>query len=274
MSDHASTIAESIPSILEKIIQRKREEIASNQQKIPAALLEQMIAGAADMPRGFYQALQSRASAGEVAVIAEIKKASPSKGVIREDFDPQWLAENYENAGAACLSVLTDVDFFQGDAAYLEAARTVTKIPVLRKDFIIDEYQVLESRAMGADCILLIAACLDRETMHRLTVLAYDLGMDVLVEIHNKAELEKVRGLPIRMLGINNRDLHTFQVNLSTTFDLAMLAPKEMLIVTESGIQTADDVRLLSGAGINAFLIGETFMREQDPGEKLRELIS
>lgn len=265
-------MTESMPSVLQEIIAEKHREIATRKAATPLELIEHMIADADDTPRGFFEALQGKVNVGQNAVIAEIKKASPSKGVICEDFDPVRIAKSYEQHGAACLSVLTDEKFFQGSELYLESAREATQLPVIRKDFIIDPYQVYEARGMGADCILLIAACLSHEEMLALIRLAYDLGMDVLVEVHNLAELDKVAGLPVRMVGINNRNLHTFEVDLSTTLELAAQIPEEILVITESGIMSRADVELMSAAGIQGFLVGESMMRHAEPGEKLAEL--
>lgn len=267
-------MSDKLPTILEEIIAEKHREITERQAKTPQALIEHLIAEMDDAPRGFYQALANKAADGENAVIAEVKKASPSKGVICEDFDPVRIAKSYEKHGAACLSVLTDEKFFQGSEAYLDAARDAVKLPVIRKDFIVDAYQVYESRAMGADCILLIAACLSHDEMQSLTALAYELGMDVLIEIHNQAELDKVIGIPVRMLGINNRDLHTFDVDLQTTITLAAQLPDELLVITESGIADNSDVALMNAHGIYSFLVGESLMRHPKPGEKLAELFN
>ncbi|MPV85154.1 indole-3-glycerol phosphate synthase TrpC [Ostreibacterium oceani] len=267
-----SNTAAAMPTLLEKIVAVKKAEVAERSEKIPLAVVEHMLAELNGPSRGFYEHLQKRVERHENAVIAEIKKASPSQGVIRENFSPVEIAQSFERHQAACLSVLTDASFFQGSEVYLEEAREATQLPVIRKDFIIDAYQVYESKAMGADCILLIAACLSQTQMLTFTRLAYDLGMDVLVEVHNLAELDKVAGLPIRMVGINNRDLHTFDVNLTTTFELAAQIPKEILIVTESGIHSREDVELMNTMGIYAFLVGESLMRHDDPGEKLDQL--
>ena len=205
-------------------------------------------------------------------MIAEIKKASPSKGVIREDFNPVEIAQSYEQSGAACLSVLTDVSFFQGSNEYLLAARAVVKLPVIRKDFMVDEYQIYESRALGADCILLIASVLSAGKMGELNQLARNLGMDVLIEVHDKFEAETALTLAPDLLGINNRNLRTFEVSLNTTFDLLATLPAGVLAVTESGIKTRDDVEEMQRAGVNSFLVGEAFMREKEPGKKLKAL--
>ena len=262
-----------IPTVLEKIVVRKREEIAERQRARSLAEVQQLAArqGAA---RGFVAAIDAKIRAGQAAVIAEIKKASPSKGVIREDFYPAEIARSYERGGAACLSVLTDVDFFQGCDSYLQEARSASCLPTIRKDFIIDEYQVHEARAIGADCILLIVAILEFEQLQRLNNLALELGMDVLVEVHNAAELELALRLPNRLVGINNRDLHTFEVNLEHTFALLDRIGDDRIVVTESGIHTIDDVMALRGHNVNAFLVGEAFMRCDDPGHKLLEMFN
>ncbi|PID65532.1 MAG: indole-3-glycerol-phosphate synthase [Gammaproteobacteria bacterium] len=264
----------SMPTILQDIVAEKHREIAARQKTMSLEMLEHLIVEQQEVPRSFFRALKTATDANRPAVIAEIKKASPSKGIICKDFDPVEIAKRYEAAGATCLSVLTDEKFFQGSEHYLSDARDATQLPVLRKDFIVDVYQVFESRAMGADCILLIAACLSTEQMHEFTRLAYDLGMDVLIEVHNVEELDKVIGLPIRMIGINNRNLHTFTVDLNTTFHLAMMIPDDLLVVSESGISSRDEVRLLWGAGVSGFLVGESLMRHDNPGEKLAELFA
>ena len=235
-------------------------------------LVEQV--GKQSPPRDFIAALHERIERDKRAVIAEIKKASPSKGVIRPDFDPEAIARSYENAGAACLSVLTDVDFFQGSDAYLKRARSATELPVLRKDFVIDTYQIYESRALGADCILLIVAALREQPdlMARLERLAHDLGMAVLVEVHDGEELDLALELQSPLLGINNRNLHTFETTLQTTFDLLARIPPERLVVTESGISSPEDVAQMCNRGVGAFLVGEAFMRQVDPGAALTEL--
>lgn len=222
--------------------------------------------------RGFAAALRARVAAGQPAVIAEIKKASPSKGVLREDFHPADIARRYERGGAACLSVLTDRDFFQGCDAYLQEARAACRLPVIRKDFILDPYQVLEARLLGADCILLIAACLDDTRMAELNAQALELGMDVLIEVHDRAELERALPLPGQLIGINNRDLRSFRVSLDTTLGLLDAIPPDRLLVTESGILTRDDVALMRAHGVHAFLVGEAFMRAADPGAALGQL--
>ena len=229
-------------------------------------------AKSAEPCRGFVQAMRARIDAGGAAVIAEIKKASPSKGVIREDFRPAEIAASYERGGAACLSVLTDRDFFQGGNEYLQQARAACALPVIRKDFIIDDYQVYEARAIGADCILLIAACLDDAQMAGLAERATALGMDVLVEVHDAGELRRVLPLGLPLVGINNRNLRSFEVSLQTTLDLLPQIPDDRIVVTESAIHTADDVSLMREHGVDAFLVGEAFMRADDPGARLAEL--
>ena len=257
--------------ILQRILARKHEEIRARSAQVPRALLETRIAQAPPL-RGFADAIAMKIGDGLPAVIAEVKKASPSKGVIRPDFDPAAIARSYKTGGAACLSVLTDVDFFQGDDAYLQQARAACAFPVLRKDFVVDPYQVLEARVLGADCILLIVAALDDVRMAELAVLAADLGMDVLVEVHDIDELERALQIPARLLGINNRNLRTFEVSLDTTLTLREAVPRDRILVTESGITVPADVQRMRAAGIDAFLVGETFMREPDPGAALQRL--
>ena len=260
-----------IPDILKKILARKAEEVAERKARLSGAALEDRIA-AAPTVRGFVAALEERIAAGRASVIAEIKKASPSKGVLREDFRPAEIARSYERGGAACLSVLTDVDFFQGADEYLQEARAACGLPVLRKDFMIDPWQVREARAIGADCILLIVAALEDGQMRELADCAAELGMDVLVEVHDRRELERALALPCRMIGINNRDLRTFEVSLDTTLGLLADIPADRLVVTESGIHTPEDVARMRAAGVHAFLVGEAFMRAGDPGARLAEL--
>lgn len=265
------------PTILKRIVERKYEEIAERQAKVPVPeLLEQIVANSVGewAPRGFAKAMQAKLDAGQSAVIAEIKKASPSKGVIREDFQPAQIAPSYEQGGAACLSVLTDADYFQGSEAYLREARQACSLPVIRKDFIVDPYQVYEARAIGADCILLIVACLEDEQMQDLAELAEDLGMDVLVESHDAEELARALKLSTPLIGINNRNLHTFDLTLQTTYDLLEMIPNDRLIITESGIHTPADVAAMRERDVNAFLVGESFMRAEQPGDKLAELFA
>ncbi|MBI5462342.1 MAG: indole-3-glycerol phosphate synthase TrpC [Gammaproteobacteria bacterium] len=262
-----------VPDILQKILARKAEEVAARAARVPLSELTAQLA-AADAPRGFVAALERRIAAGRAGVIAEIKKASPSKGVLREHFDPPAIARSYEQGGAACLSVLTDIDFFQGADEYLQQARAACALPVLRKDFMIDAYQVYEARALGADCILLIVAALSDTQMAELAGLAAQLGMDVLVEVHDAGELVRALRLPCRMIGINNRNLRTFEMRLETTLDLLKQIPADRLVVTESGIHTQADVKLMRDHNVHAFLVGEAFMKAADPGQKLAELFA
>ncbi len=262
-----------VSTILERILERKREEVAVRSAQRSAEQLRAICAGLAPA-RGFADALATCIVRGESAVIAEIKKASPSRGLIRADFDPVALARSYQRGGAACLSVLTDVDFFQGADAYLCAARAAVDLPVLRKDFVVDAWQVLEARTLEADCILLIAAAFAGQParMGELAALAAELGMDVLVEVHDAAELALALAIPGRLIGINNRNLHSFETSLDTTYGLLDGIPPERIVVTESGIGTAGDVRAMRKHGVNAFLVGESLMRAPDPGARLREL--
>ncbi|HVZ46198.1 MAG TPA: indole-3-glycerol phosphate synthase TrpC [Ramlibacter sp.] len=262
-----------MPDILEKIVATKREEIAAAKKKIPP---EAMRADAQSrvLTRDFMGALRTKIAAGRPAVIAEIKKASPSKGVIRADFVPADIAQSYAENGAACLSVLTDKQFFLGSVDYLKQARASCDLPVLRKDFVVDPYQVYESRAIGADCILLIAACLDDAQMKELEAIAHSLGMAVLVEVHDGAELERALELKTPLIGVNNRNLRTFEVNLETTLELKTNVPADRLLVTESGIVGPADVKRMREAGVHAFLVGEAFMRADDPGAALARLFS
>ncbi len=259
------------PTILRKILARKAEEVAARHAVHSLASLEGRIQEQS-APRGFAKALQQRVAAGGPAVIAEIKKASPSKGVIREDFQPAQIALSYRDGGASCLSVLTDQDFFQGCDAYLVQARSACELPVLRKDFTIDSYQVVEARAIGADAVLLIVAALADGQLRELTQTATEMGLDVLVEVHDRAELERALELPAYLIGINNRDLHSFDMRLATTLDLLPHIPADRLVITESGIHTVEDVALMRTANVQAFLVGEAFMRAAEPGVKLREL--
>ncbi|AGA32068.1 Indole-3-glycerol phosphate synthase [Thioalkalivibrio nitratireducens DSM 14787] len=260
-----------VPDILQRILARKQEEIQARCAARPLPELEAR-ARAADPPRGFRAALAARMELGLPAVIAEIKKASPSKGVLRADFDPAAVAGSYARHGAACLSVLTDIDFFQGSDDYLRQARAACSLPVLRKDFVMDAYQVYEARALGADCILLIVAALDDAQMRSLYRLAQELGMDVLVEVHDGAELGRALDLDAGLIGINNRDLRSFETRLETTLDLCAQVPEGVLLVTESGIHQPADVARMRAAGIEAFLVGEAFMLAPDPGEALQRL--
>ena len=260
-----------IPDILLKIIRRKEEQIAERSAREPIEALAER-ARSADAPRGFVAAMEASIKAGRSAVIAEAKKASPSKGVIRENFDPAAIAADYQRGGASCLSVLTDEDFFQGSTDYLIAARAACDLPVIRKDFIIDPYQVVEARAMGADCILLIAAALDDARMADLNAQAMELGMDVLIEVHDREELERMLKLPNKLVGINNRNLRTFDVSLDTTIELLDTIPDDRIVVTESGILSHQDVTRMRKHHVNAFLVGESFMRAESPGDKLNDL--
>ncbi|NPA71747.1 MAG: indole-3-glycerol phosphate synthase TrpC [Gammaproteobacteria bacterium] len=259
------------PTILKKIILRKLEEIQDGCDKIPLREMKRL-ALVSPETKSFVDAMQAKLDAGQSAVIAEIKKASPSKGVLRDPFDPVEIAKSYEQHGAACLSVLTDQDFFQGSNEYLKQVRAAVDLPIIRKDFIVDDYQVYEARAIGADCILLIAAAIGDAQMSELTQTAMTLDMDVLIEVHNKDELERALQLPLPMIGINNRDLHSFDVSLQTTIDMLDMIPDNRIVITESGIMGPDDVKKMREHAVNSFLVGETFMRADSPGEKLAEL--
>lgn len=259
-----------LPSILSKIIETKHEEISAGRQQFSAADFRSRINDLAEC-RGFAPAIKSTLEAGP-AVIAEVKKASPSAGVIRENFDPPAIARSYQDGGAACLSVLTDEQYFQGHADFLKAAAAACSLPVLRKDFIVDEWQVLESRAMGADCILLIVAALETTQLQHLAGVAVEVGLDVLVEIHDEAELEKALMTDAELIGVNNRDLHRFVTDLETSVRLKPMIPSGRCMITESGIHSRDDVEKMQSHGINAFLVGEAFMRADDPGAELRGL--
>ncbi len=261
------------PDILKRILLRKEEEIRARRQDVSMEALARRVE-TAPAARPFAGAIVRRLEQGLPAVIAEIKKASPSKGVLREDFQVAEIAVSYEQGGATCLSVLTDRDFFQGHEDFLRQARAACALPVLRKDFIIDPYQVYEARVIGADCILLIAAALDDAALSGLSRLAAQLGMDVLVEVHDRGELERVLSLDLTLIGINNRDLRSFETRLETTLDLLPLIPPERIVVTESGILGHEDVALMRARGVNAFLVGEAFMRAPDPGARLRGLFS
>ena len=257
--------------ILQKIVAVKHEEIAAAKRLRDAVSLRREAEGLGGV-RDFAASLRARIAAGQAGVIAEVKKASPSKGVLREPFAPAEIAASYERHGAACLSVLTDVQFFQGSAEFLRQARAACALPVLRKDFMVDAYQVDEARAMGADCILLIAACLDDSRMADLEAQAHALGMAVLVEVHDGAELERALRLKTPLVGINNRNLRSFEVTLDTTLGLMDRLPPDRLLVTESGILGRADVERMRGAGVDAFLVGEAFMRAPDPGAALADL--
>lgn len=264
--------------ILDKIVATKKREIADISKQIPLSAQREIALennqNSLLKPRGFIPSINQKIADGKAGVITEIKKASPSKGILRENFVPAEIARTYEQHGAACLSVLTDVDYFQGCNAYLQEARAACKIPVLRKDFTIDPYQVYEARAIGADAILLIVACLELNQMKELEACAHELGLDVLVEVHNAPELEQALELKTPLLGINNRNLKTFEVTLQTTLSLMSMVPKNKTLVTESGILSRADVQLMRDNQINAFLVGEAFMRATDPGAALSELFA
>jgi len=259
--------------ILNKILETKRKELAVAQASTPLAAM-QVLAESAPKTRDFVGSIRAKIAAGKAAVIAEIKKASPSKGVIRADFKPAEIATSYEQGGAACLSVLTDKDYFQGSPDYLKQARAACSLPVLRKDFMIDVYQVYEARAMGADCILLIAAAIDLAKMRELESVAHKLGMAVLVEVHNGEELDLALQLETPLLGINNRNLRTFDVTLDTTLGLLNRIPQGKIVVTESGIFTSQDVELMRKNNVHTFLVGEAFMRQSDPGLELSKVFA
>ncbi|HEY1136225.1 MAG TPA: indole-3-glycerol phosphate synthase TrpC [Xanthomonadaceae bacterium] len=276
MNTATSTTTSARADILQRILDRKHEEIADRAARVPLAELRERAATASPV-RGFIAALQAKRTAGLPGVISEVKKASPSKGVIRADFDPAAIARSYEAAGAACLSVLTDVDFFQGADAYLQQARAACALPVLRKDFTVDAYQVVEARALGADCILLIVSALDDDQLLSLYREAMALGLDVLVEVHDANELQRALRLPAidgreALIGVNNRNLRTFEVSLDTTLALHKAMPADRPLVTESGIATREDVQRMRDADIDLFLVGESFMRDPDPGAALQRL--
>jgi indole-3-glycerol phosphate synthase len=262
----------SVPTVLENILARKAVEVAERRATISLAEVERQ-AGAADATRGFAQALIAQAKNKQPAIIAEVKKASPSKGVIREHFVPADIARSYEKGGATCLSVLTDIDYFQGADAYLLQARAACQLPVIRKDFMIDPYQVIEARALGADCILLIVSALQDSQMAELAAVAESVGLDVLVEVHDGDELERaLKTLDTPLVGVNNRNLHTFEVNLETTLDLLPRIPRDRLVITESGILNRADVELMEINEVYSFLVGEAFMRAEHPGQELQRL--
>ena len=261
------------PTILKKIIDTKAVEVAQRSKTLP---LNEIKARALDMDnaelRGFYRAMKAKVDAGLPAVIAEIKKASPSKGVLREHFVPEEIAVSYEKGGAACLSVLTDRDYFQGHEDYLQAARKACGLPVIRKDFLVDPYQIYEARSINADCVLLIVSALSKMQLQDLEGIAHELGMDVLVEVHGGEELETALTMNTPLVGINNRNLHTFDLTLETTYGLLPYVPDDRLLVTESGILGRDDVDAMRARNVNAFLVGETFMRAEEPGDELAKL--
>ncbi len=268
-----SASLDSTPTILKNIIARKWQEIEQRQQTLKLADCK---AKAFDLPntRGFVCSIEAKLQANLPAIIAEIKKASPSKGVIRENFIPSEIAESYEAAGAACLSVLTDHDFFQGHEDYLQQARAASSLPIIRKDFMVAPYQIYESRVVNADCVLLIAACLSKDQMQELAGIAQEINLDVLVEVHNEEELHSALTLDTRLLGINNRDLHSFDVSLENTFKLLDQIPDTKIVVTESGIHTPEDVAAMQARNVNSFLVGEAFMRAKNPGDELKRLFS
>ncbi|KRP63418.1 indole-3-glycerol phosphate synthase TrpC [Pseudomonas trivialis] len=262
----------SVPTVLQKILARKAEEVAERRARVSLAELEAQ-AKVADAPRGFANALIAQAKLKQPAVIAEVKKASPSKGVIREHFVPSDIAASYEKGGATCLSVLTDVDYFQGSDLFLQQARAACKLPVIRKDFMVDPYQIIEARALGADCVLLIVSALDDVKLAELAAVAKSVGLDVLVEVHDGDELERaLKTVDTRLVGVNNRNLHTFDVSLETTLDLLPRIPRDRLVITESGIANRADVELMEINGVYSFLVGETFMRAEHPGAELQRL--
>jgi indole-3-glycerol phosphate synthase len=262
-----------VSDVLRRILATKRAELEAARAAVPLARMEAR-ARAASAPRDFTAALRAKISAGRPAVIAEIKRASPSRGLLRDPFDPAAIARSYAAAGAACLSVLTDREYFQGAPEHLAAARAACELPVLRKDFVVEPYQVYEARAMGADCILLIAAALSAGDMCGLERIAQDLGMAVLVEVHDAVELESALTLSTPLVGINNRDLRTFETRLETTLELLPRVPADRLVITESGIRATEDVGRMQAAGVAAFLVGEAFMRAPDPGKGLNSLFS
>lgn len=262
---------QSQPDILRRILDHKRAEVDARKANCPVATLRAKLEQQRP-PRGFRQALIDKAAAASPAVIAEIKRASPSEGVIREHFDPHAIARSYAEAGATCLSVLTDERFFQGHDGYLQSARDASGLPALRKDFIVDPWQVPESRALGADCVLLIAAALSDAELADCHALAIELGMDALVEVHDRAELDRALSLDAALIGINNRNLNTFETRLETTLDLRDHVPPHVTLVTESGIHSRDDIALMRRAEVHAFLVGTAFMREDDPGRALSRL--
>ena len=260
-----------MPDILQRILAVKAKEVAAAKTQRPLSAMR-IAAAAMPEPRDFAGALRAKVAAGEAAVIAEIKKASPSRGILREDFDPAAIAASYAQHGAACLSVLTDEQFFQGSADYLRSARAACSLPVLRKDFMLDAYQVYEASAMGADCILLIVAALNPRRMQELAAIATDLGMAVLVEVHNSVELDRALELKTPLIGVNNRNLHTFETRLDVTLGLLKRIPPDRIVITESGILQPADVSLMRDNGVDCFLVGEAFMRAPDPGAELARL--
>ena len=261
-------------TILDDILAHKRQEVAAQKQRVDMDTLVANISASNDTPRGFMKALQARVAIGGTAVIAEVKKASPSMGVIRASFDPVAIAESYAAAGATCLSVLTDEKYFQGSGHYLRLVRAAVGLPLLRKDFIVDEYQIVEARALGADAILLIVAALSDAELAAFTRLAHDLGLDVLVEVHDEAECARALQLPLRVIGVNNRNLHDFSVSLDTSRRIKTMLPADYLLVSESGIHTRADIEALQADGIQAFLVGGALMQADDPGVALSALLA
>lgn len=261
-------------TILDDILAHKRQEVAAQKQRVDMDTLVANISASNDTPRGFMKALQARVAIGGTAVIAEVKKASPSMGVIRASFDPVAIAESYAAAGATCLSVLTDEKYFQGSGHYLRLVRAAVGLPLLRKDFIVDEYQIVEARALGADAILLIVAALSDAELAAFTRLAHDLGLDVLVEVHDEAECARALQLPLRVIGVNNRNLHDFSVSLDTSRSIKTMLPADYLLVSESGIHTRADIEALQADGIHAFLVGGALMQADDPGVALSALLA
>ena len=261
-------------TILDDILAHKRQEVAAQKQRVDMDTLVANISASNDTPRGFMKALQARVAIGGTAEIAEVKKASPSMGVIRASFDPVAIAESYAAAGATCLSVLTDEKYFQGSGHYLRLVRAAVGLPLLRKDFIVDEYQIVEARALGADAILLIVAALSDAELAAFTRLAHDLGLDVLVEVHDEAECTRALQLPLRVIGVNNRNLHDFSVSLDTSRRIKTMLPADYLLVSESGIHTRADIEALQADGIHAFLVGGALMQADDPGVALSALLA
>ena len=259
------------PDILVKILNRKREEITERSKQVSMETLKQQCQSA-DAVRGFIKSIENKINNNQSAVIAEIKKASPSKGLLRENFEPAEIAKSYASHGAACLSILTDKDYFQGHEEYLKQARAACDLPVIRKDFIIDPYQVYEARVIDADCILLIVSALDDTNLQSLFDLAHELGMDVLMEVHDEDEMRRALKTGARLIGINNRNLRTFETSLDTTLNMLDMVSDHHILVTESGIHSSEDVQLMKNNKVNAFLVGEAFMRAENPGEKLAEL--
>ena len=262
------------PDVLKRIITTKREEIEHKKSLTSISEMERMFEETSYDRRGFVDAIRRRIQEGRVGVIAEIKKASPSKGIIRKDLDPGQIARSYESGGATCLSVLTDEVFFQGSNQNLSQARKASNLPILRKDFIVDPYQIYEAAAIGSDCVLLIASILSEDKLKQLNQLALSIGLETLIEVHNLVELTNVKSLNPPLIGINNRDLHTFEVSLNVTLDLLDIVPEETLVISESGIKNRQHVLQLTEAGVDGFLVGEALMRHDDPGLKLKELFS